>query len=178
MKHSIFVGFALLALLAGCSEKKDATTVTETAVSENVPTPAAPEPRPASKAAPEDLVKRLYAAEEQPFFQTTNRAAVDLYFEKTLADLIWNDAVAANGEVGALGFDPLYEAQDTEITNFVVHPAMIEGAKATVSVTFDNFGKRHELLYTLADEAGAWKISDLRFMEGGTLRGLLTPASV
>jgi hypothetical protein len=61
--------------------------------------------------APDVVVKNLYAAHNAkrgPFFQTKNRALVNQYFQKELADLIWKDAVGSKGEVGVLNFDPMY----------------------------------------------------------------------
>ncbi len=80
--------------------------------------------QPKTKAiAPNVIVKNLYAAQKAgsgPFFQTKNRAIVDKYFTKKFADLIWNDAVKAKGEVGAFDFDPLYGSQDPKVTNFKI----------------------------------------------------------
>ena len=59
---------------------------------------------------PDVIIKNLYAAQKAdsgPFFQYKNRALVDRYFSKDLADMIWKDAVDAKGEVGAIDFDPL-----------------------------------------------------------------------
>src|ERR1044071_7855960 len=72
---------------------------------------------------PDAVVKNLYAAQKAgtgPFFQTKNRALVDRYFSKDLADMIWKDAVTAKGEAGAIDFDPLYNSQDPQITDFVI----------------------------------------------------------
>src|SRR5688572_14184700 len=77
-------------------------------------------------AAAEAVVADLYKqhdAKKSPFYQTKNRALVDKYFTKQLADMIWKGAVESAGEIGALGADPLYDAQDTEIKNFAVGKA-------------------------------------------------------
>src|SRR5689334_3224246 len=93
---------------------------------------------------PEAVVADLYKAhnaKRSPFFQTKNRALVDKYFTKPLADMIWKDAVTSKGEVGALDGDPLYNAQDIEIKNFAIGKADIKGDAATIRVTFTNLGK-------------------------------------
>lgn len=120
--------------------------------------------------APDAVVKNLYAAqkgENGPFFQTKNRAIVDKYFAKEFADVIWQDAIEANGEVGALGFDPLYNAQDTQITLFKIgKPEYGEGNMdlADVPVTFKNMGKAETILFRLERDARkAWKISDIYY---------------
>lgn len=133
---------------------------------------------PAKKAPapPEALVKTLYeqhGLKQSPFFQTTNRELVDRYFEKTLADLIWNDAVASKGEVGALDSDPLYAAQDTDIKNLVVQSAVVDGGNARVTVTFDNFGAQEEIIYSLAADGESWMITDITYGDGRTLRSIL-----
>ena len=59
-----------------------------------------------AETAPDALVAELYKqhdGQNSPFFQTENRAAVDKYFTKSTADIIWEYAVEANGEVGGLG---------------------------------------------------------------------------
>jgi hypothetical protein len=130
----------------------------------------------ATPTAPDALVADLYKqhdAHKSPFFQAKNRALVDKYFTKATADLIWKDATRKNqNEVGALDGDPLYNAQDTDIKNFKVgaaNVADIKSDKATVIVTFDNFGQKQTLKFLLVQEKGAWKINDIDYGEAGTL---------
>lgn len=126
-------------------------------------------------AAPEALVAELYKSEKKdasPFFQSKKRALVDHYFTKELSDLIWKDAIDSKGEVGALGADPLYDAQDMEITKFVIHPAKTEDGKTTVLVTFVNFEEKQRITYHCVQQGGAWKISDIQYAKY-TLLGLL-----
>ena len=124
---------------------------------------------------PEALVADLYKqhdANKSPFFQAKNRALVDKYFTKATADLIWNDAKKPDDEPGALGADPLYNAQDSEIKNFKVGKSVIKGKDATVAVTFTNFGEKQKVDFELTQEAGNWKIRDIKY-DGGeyTLTG-------
>ncbi|EIM73217.1 von Willebrand factor type A [Nitratireductor aquibiodomus RA22] len=76
------------------------------------------------------------------------------------------DGLAVDGLQGRLGFDPIYNAQDFEITNLRVFadPAtpVLRGA-AQVRVSLDNFGQRQEFVYTLVPVApdNAWQISDI-----------------
>ena len=125
---------------------------------------------------PDTLVAALYkqhAREQSPFFQTTNRGLVDKYFERDLADLIWKDAIDANGEVGAIEADPLYNAQDTDIKKFAVHRPSYADGRATVTVSFENFGQKNELLFLLVTQKADWKIEDIKYKDGTTLRGIL-----
>lgn len=165
-KSYLFLLSLLLTATIGCGAEKQAATPAK---------PAAPASPPVVTPAPEALVAKLYeqhGSEGSPFFQTRSRPLVDQYFESTLAGLIWNDAVAANGEVGALGFDPLYDAQDTDIKNFAVQPGTFDGERASVVVSFENFGEKKQLTYSLVLTNGAWKISDIAFGEARTLRGI------
>lgn len=135
---------------------------------------AAAESQAQKSTAPDALVRDLYKqhdAQKSPFFQTKSRALVDKYFDKNLADMIWKDAKESEGEVGALGADPLYNAQDTEIKRFAVGQPKITGDKAEVVVTFDNYSEKQTLRYSLSKENGEWKISDINYGEF-TLIGL------
>ena len=86
--------------------------------------------------------------------------------------MIWKDAKESDGEVGALGADPLYNAQDTDIKRFSVGEPKINGDKAEVIVTFDNFNqKANSLHYAFVKQNNEWKISDINYGEF-TLVGL------
>src|SRR6185295_15587198 len=76
---------------------------------------------------PEQLVSDLYRQHKQrsPFFQRRSRALLDRYFTRELADLIWRDARSSGDEVGALDGDPLFNAQDMEITKFAIQKATV-----------------------------------------------------
>src|SRR5947209_18796860 len=72
-------------------------------------------PKSVAQSSPEGLVSELYKLHEKkqsPFFQTKDHGVMTQYFSERLAQLIWKDAVTSKGEVGALDFDPLYDAQD------------------------------------------------------------------
>ncbi|MBV9958162.1 MAG: DUF3828 domain-containing protein [Acidobacteria bacterium] len=127
---------------------------------------------------PNIVVKNLYAAYKagsSPFFQTKNRALVDKYFSKKLADLIWKDAVAARGEVGAIDFDPLYGSQDPQITGFVIMDtgwggdSKYGGAdEAVVQVTFKDNGQERMVSYQFKQGRDkSWKIYDIHYRSGG-----------
>lgn len=122
-------------------------------------------------AAPEPLVVDLYKqhdANRGPF-REKRRAVVDKYFAKPLADLIWKDKETPDGEMGALDFDPLYDAQDIGIKKFSVGNSMVNGDKATVPVTFENYGSKKNIKYEMIREGDAWKIADIKYQGGFTL---------
>lgn len=119
---------------------------------------------------PDVVVRNLYAAHRagrSPFFQTKSRALVDRYFTSNVAESIWKDAVTSNGEVGALGFDPLYNAQDVRIVAFKIgRPMYGEGNfdVADVPVTFKNMGKAETILFRLERDARrVWKVSNIYY---------------
>jgi hypothetical protein len=116
---------------------------------------------------------RVHNAKHSPFFQTRSRALLYKYFAESLADMIWKDAVTAKGEVGALDGDPLYDAQDTEIKKFAIGKPRYENGQAKVSVTFENFGKPRSFVFTLVNGRTGWKINDIEYGEGRSLRGYL-----
>jgi hypothetical protein len=125
---------------------------------------------------PNALVADLYREHNRkrsPFFQTRSRALLNKYFEQSLAGMIWKDAVTSKGEVGALDGDPLYDAQDTEIKAFVIGKAGYAGGKARVPVTFTNFGQPKLFLFTLVNGRSGWRIYDIEYGEGRSLRGYL-----
>lgn len=121
-----------------------------------------------------DLYKQ-HDAKKSPFFQK-DRARIDKYFTKALADLILRDATAPVDEIGALGADPLYDGQDFEIKKFAVGKAVVEGEKATVQVTFENFGERKKLDLSLTLTDNVWKISDIKYDHGASLFAVLKEA--
>ena len=123
---------------------------------------------------PEQAVAALYKQHKKasPFFQHKSRALVDRYFDKELADLIWNIHNPPD-EVGPLDGDPLYNAQDMEIKSFVIHPATITGDTASVLVTFINIGKKQEVRFLLAARKPGWKITNIKYDDGTDLIGIL-----
>jgi hypothetical protein len=122
---------------------------------------------------PDAVVKNLYAAQKNdstnPFVQTKSRALVDKYFAPSLADAIWKTAASTEG----YNFDPLYYAQDTQITNFVVGRA---DANNIVKVRFKNMGKAEEVTFTLVTEntsSKVWKIDSIVYSDAEDLASLL-----
>ncbi|MEO7538791.1 MAG: DUF3828 domain-containing protein [Pyrinomonadaceae bacterium] len=181
MKYDNFCFALLLCIvsvtLPACSIGASNTAI-NVAVNTESPTPVTVAGTPASAgaesqtASAEALVADLYKqhdAKKSPFFQTKNRALVDKYFTKPLADLIWKDANDSSGEVGAIDGDPLYNAQDMEIKNFAIGKADAKGETAIVPVTFTNFGQKQTLNFALKRVAGAWKIDNIKFSAADSL---------
>jgi hypothetical protein len=119
----------------------------------------------------EPLVADLYKqhdANRGPF-REKKRAVVDKYFAKPLADFIWKDKQTPPGEMGAIDFDPLYDAQDVGAKKFAVGKATVNGEKATVPVTYENFGEKKNITYQMVRQGDAWKIADIKYQSGFTL---------
>lgn len=117
-------------------------------------------------AAAEALVADLYKqhdAKKSPFYQTKDRARVDKYFTKALADLIWKYSQSASAEEASFDADPLYNAQDLQLKNFAVGRADVKGEAATLPVTFTNFGEKVTINYKLKLANGSWKIDDIMY---------------
>jgi hypothetical protein len=134
-----------------------------------------------AKLGPDELIAKLYKEHKDGkglFFQTKSRAPIDRYFMKDLADLIWKDALASKGEVGAIEFDPLFGSQDPEITQFKIIKSgwaadakFTDADKASVEVTFKNQGKKQSVRYAFdQDPSKNWKIYDVRYPDGLSLR--------
>ena len=182
MKNKLAAKLLFAALLAlavtDCSSTAKQTNINanNSNTNSNAVSAATPAKETAPTTAPDALVSDLYRqhdAKNSPFYQTKDRALVDKYFAKSTADIIWKDAVDSKGEVGALGADPLYNAQDTEIKNFKVNQAEMKGDKAEVPVTFENFGKKQTFTYALVKESGNWKIEDIKYDDGYSLVKIL-----
>src|SRR6267143_4299883 len=129
-----------------------------------------------NRLSPGALVADLYRQHDRkhsPFFQTRSRALLYKYFVKDLADKIWKDAVNSKGEVGALDGDPLYDAQDMEIKKIAIGTPSYADGKATVKVTFENFGQPKSFVFILVNGRTGWRINDIEYGEGRSLRGYL-----
>lgn len=125
---------------------------------------------------PRALVSKLYALrskEGDPLRNPTDRKSLGQYFTVRLARLYVQDQVDAKGEVGRVDSDPLYYAQDFDITDFQVsEPAASKGGSVVV-VTFRNIDKPCRVeLHVVKTKAG-WRISDIDYEDGKTLRGIL-----
>jgi hypothetical protein len=126
------------------------------------------------QSSPEALVSDLYKQKNSPFFQTKDHGLVNKYFSERLAQLIWKDAVSSKGEVGALDFDPRYDAQDTDIKKFSLRKSKSGKDSAEVIASFENMGRKTEITYSLVLTKMGWKISNIKYADGRNLVGLLS----
>ena len=116
---------------------------------------------------PETTVKELYRVHRNGsghVFERQGRKLQQKFFDQKLAALIWkNLSETPEGEVGNIDFDPLYNAQDTQIKNFRVGASAINGNTATVPVTFMNFDQRVRLTFSLVNTKQGWKVSNINY---------------
>ena len=72
-----------------------------------------------------------------------------------------------------LDFDPIYDAQDfeKEMTNLQI--AAVVGQPDLFNVTFTNLGTR-TLVYRLTNTPSGWRISDIKYPEGPSLKEILS----
>ncbi len=120
-----------------------------------------------------DLVAQLYQAHRSKHDPLEETALLGRYFDAGLVKLYLNDKREAKGEVGRLDGDPLYNAQEIEIKDFSVAEPEEAGRAARVMVTFKNFGIPTRLLYLLARTTDGWKIDDIRYDDGSSLKKTL-----
>ncbi|MBA2502769.1 MAG: DUF3828 domain-containing protein [Pyrinomonadaceae bacterium] len=139
---------------------------------------AEPSPTPAPGKSPAADIRDLYRVHDNgngPVFDRAGRRYLVKYFNQKLADLLWKDiAETPEDEVGNLDFDPLYNAQDTEITNFRVGEPVIEGDKAVVSVSFNNYGQRTKINFKMVSAGEDWKIENINYEGGSNLIKILS----
>ncbi|MDQ3199480.1 MAG: YbjP/YqhG family protein [Verrucomicrobiota bacterium] len=87
--------------------------------------------------------------------------------------LYLRDRREAKVEVGRLDGDPFYNAQDIEIKGFTISPPETAKGETRVTVRFKNLGKPARLVYVLTHTGDGWKISDIRYDDGSSLKKIL-----
>ncbi|WP_395702182.1 hypothetical protein [Aquabacterium sp.] len=75
-------------------------------------------------------------------------------------------------EVPDIDGDPFTNAQDLP-TRFQLEPAQLSGTQAEVAVRFSGHGMHERVRYVLQRVDGQWRVDDLRYADGSTLRQLL-----
>jgi hypothetical protein len=127
----------------------------------------------ADELSPKDVVAQLYKAygtEQSPERETR---LFSRYFDAELLKLYLRDIREAKGEVGRLEVVPLYNAQEIQITDFSISAPRITGSEALVTVRFKNIGKPTRIECVLHRTANGWKISDIRYDDGSSLKKIL-----
>ena len=126
-----------------------------------------------------DLVSQLYQAHRSKHDPLDETQLLGRYFDAALLKLYLKDKREAKGEVGRLDGDPLYNALDMQISDFsVAAPETTGGPKRTgmetrVTVQFKNIGKPARVIFVLSRTADGWRISDIRYDDGSSLKKIL-----
>jgi len=128
--------------------------------------------------APDAVVRELYRVHRNGnghVFEKQGRKLQLRFFDAKLAGLLWKDLTETpEGELGHIDFDPLYNAQDTQIKNFRVGAAVVRGDTANVPVTFVNFDQKVKIDFRLVRTKGVWKISNIVYGGGSDLLKILS----
>jgi Protein of unknown function (DUF3828) len=125
---------------------------------------------------PTKVVTDLYSAHKgkaDPLQYPASKKFLGAYFEKGLLSLYLKDQSESKGEVGKLDFDPLYNAQDFEIKGFSVALVAQQKDSAEVAASFKNMGTSEKIMFLLSNTAQGWRITDIKYSDGRTLKGLL-----
>ena len=138
---------------------------------------AAQRTQPTKSAA--SVIRELYRVHNDGkggVFEARGKKYIYRFFDQKLADLIWKDITETpEGEVGNLDFDPLYNAQDTGITNFQIGKPTVEGDTTKVLVTFRNFGQRMTIKFEMNKGQEGWKIKNVLYGNKTDLVKMLSP---
>ena len=139
--------------------------------------PAAQRAEPTNS--PDSVIRELYRVHKNGkggVFEAKGKKYIYKFFDQKLADLIWKDITETpEGEVGGLDFDPLYNAQDTGITNFQIGKPVVEGDRSTVLVSFRNFGKRTRIKFEMHNGKEGWRIKNVIYSDKSDLVKILSP---
>jgi hypothetical protein len=125
---------------------------------------------------PTKLVTDLYSAHSgkaDPLVYPASKKLLGAYFEKGLLSLLLKDQSESKGEVGKLDVDPLYDAQDFEIKDFSVALVTEQKDSAEVAASFKNIGTSEKIVFLLSKTAQGWRITDIKYSDGRTLKGIL-----
>ena len=120
---------------------------------------ASAQPGSSNLDAGKELVVQLYkehSGKSDPLQYPASKKLLPNYFYKPLLDLNLKDQEDSKGEVGKIDFDPLYDAQDFEISDFnlVALPPNKKGS-GYLAARFKNMGvEPRDHLRTSANENG------------------------
>lgn len=161
MRRHLLIAAAVLAGLPACSP--------EGAAPEPADAPAAlPPGRPAiyeaARVGPEAFVRALYAVYAPPGAGMGEplRPGQDPIYDRMLNAMIGADSAKAEGEVGALGYDPICDCQDFgDFTLDSVTVTQSGPQAAEAAVVFTNSGKTTRQTLKLVKEGPMWKVSDV-----------------
>lgn len=125
---------------------------------------------------PQALIKALYAYDTAETVEDAP-SPYQPFFSRGLNRLFQADRdTTADGEVGAVDFDPVIAGQDGEAKGVKLSPPILLDDTAELEVSFRNGAEKVTLYYTLKREQGGWKVDDIANQQGEypwSLRDLL-----
>ena len=128
---------------------------------------------------PDRVIRELYRVHNNGrggLFEAKGKKYIYKFFDQKLADLIWKDISGTpEGELGNLDFDPLYNAQDTGITNFQISKPVVEGDRSTVVVSFRNFGQRTRVKFEMHNGKEGWRVENVIYDKSDLIQILSPP---
>ncbi len=127
----------------------------------------------AGELSPKEVVAQLYKAYGTEQSSDGETRLFTRYFDDQLLKLYLKDKREAKGEVGRLDADPLYNAQEVQITDFSISEPKVSGKEAVVTVRFKNLGKSERVEHVLHRTVHGWKISDICYDNGYSLKKIL-----
>jgi hypothetical protein len=111
-----------------------------------------------------ELVAQLYkehSGKSDPLQYPASKKRLPNYFYKPLFDLYLKDQEASKGEVGKIDFDPLYDAQDFEISDFNLVVLPNKKGSGYVAARFKNMGIDQEIIFAFSERK--WDGASLTF---------------
>ena len=123
-----------------------------------------------------ELVAQLYkehSGKSDPLQYPANKKLLPNYFYKPLLDLYLKDQEDSRGEVGKIDFDPLYDAQDFEISDFNLVVLPNKNGAGYVAARFKNTGIDQEIIFALQRTKMGWRIADIQYKNGRSLWKIL-----
>ena len=116
-----------------------------------------------------ELVAQLYkehSGKSDPLQYPTSKKLLPSYFYKPLLDLYLKDQEDSRGEVGKIDFDPLYDSQDFEISDFNLVVLPNKKGSGYVAARFKNMGVDQEIIFALQRTKMGWRIADIQYKNG------------
>jgi hypothetical protein len=116
-----------------------------------------------------ELVAQLYkehSGRSDPLQYPGSKKRLPSYFYKPLLDLYLKDQEDSRGEVGKIDFDPLYDAQDFEISDFNLVVLPNKKGSGYVAARFKNMGVDQEIIFALQRTKMGWRIADIQYKNG------------
>jgi len=126
---------------------------------------------------PQALLRALYQVHDEgdgPLLPSEGRSQRRVFFTESLALALEGEIDRPDPEeLGNLDFDPFYNAQETDLGAMDIAVAKVSGNATVALVRFANGGDPIEIAYRVILDGQAWRIDDIEYGEGRTLRKTL-----